>query len=343
MIYLKSKQMRKGLLTLGLISLLFSCKPNLVEIAPDIITESTLHDTDDPAIWVNKENTEESIVFGTDKDTNGAIYAFNLQGKIIEEKTLRGMKRPNNVDVAYDVKINDSTITDILVFTEREREQIRVFSIPDMQPLDQGGFKVFQDTLENEWNLPMGISIYKSPKSEKVYAVVGRKNGPSTNYLHQFELIPGGDHLEFKLAREFGNFSGKKEIEAIAVDSELGYIYYSDEMSCVRKYMAEPDATNEEVSCFGGDTFNRDIEGIAIASYKDGEGYIIVSDQQEHTFNVFDRKTNEFLYAKNLGTLETDGCEAYTGYLNETFKNGLFVAMNDNKNFYFYDLSKIVE
>ncbi|WP_455170546.1 phytase, partial [Aegicerativicinus sediminis] len=158
--------MRKGLLTLGLISLFYSCKPNLVEIAPDIITESTLHDTDDPAIWVNKENTEESIVFGTDKDTNGAIYAFNLQGKIIEEKTLRGMKRPNNVDVAYDVKINDSTITDILVFTEREREQIRVFSIPDMQPLDQGGFKVFQDTLENEWNLPMGISIYKSPKSE---------------------------------------------------------------------------------------------------------------------------------------------------------------------------------
>ena len=334
--------MKKLVIALTSIALV-SCGPDLPQMKPDLITESTLHDTDDPAIWVNKENTKESIVFGTDKDTDGAIYAFDLEGKVIEEKTLRGMKRPNNVDVEYNVKINDSVTTDILMFTEREREQIRLFSVPDMKPLDQGGFKVFQEKRENEWNLPMGISIFKSPKNDKTYAVVGRKNGPKTNYLHQFELVPAGDHIEFKLVREFGNFSGEKEIEAIAIDEELGYIYYADEKVCVRKYKAEPDAGNEELSCFGAETFNRDIEGITIATYENGEGYIIVSDQQEHTFNFFDRKTNEFLFAKNLGTTETDGCEVFTGYLNEQFPNGLFVAMNDNKNFYFYDLSKIVE
>ena len=334
--------MKKLVIALASIALV-SCEPDLPQMKPDLITESTLHDTDDPAIWVNKENTQESIVFGTDKDTDGAIYAFDLEGKVIEEKTLRGMKRPNNVDVEYNVKINDSVTTDILMFTEREREQIRLFSVPDMKPLEQGGFKVFQEKRENEWNLPMGISIFKSPKNDKTYAVVGRKNGPKTNYLHQFELVPAGDHIEFKLVREFGNFSGEKEIEAIAIDEELGFIYYADEKVCVRKYQAEPDAGNEELSCFGAETFNRDIEGIAIATYENGEGYIIVSDQQEHTFNFFDRKTNEFLFAKNLGTTETDGCEVFTGYLNEQFPNGLFVAMNDNKNFYFYDLSKIVE
>ena len=334
--------MKKLFIAIASISLI-SCGTQLPEIKPDIITDSTLHDTDDPAIWVNQENTEESIVFGTDKETDGAIYAFDLNGKIIEEKTLRGMKRPNNVDVEYKVKLNDSVTTDILMFTEREREQIRLFSVPDMKPLDQGGFKVFQEKRENEWNFPMGISIYKSPKTGKAYAIVGRKNGPKTNYLQQFELVPAGDHIQFKLVREFGNFSGEKEIEAIAVDEELGYLYYSDEKVCVKKYYAEPDAGNEELSCFGKENFNRDIEGIAIATYKDGEGYILVSDQQQGTFNVFDRKTNEFLFAKNLGTTETDGCEVYTGYLNEKFPNGLFVAMNDNKNFYFYDLSKIVK
>ncbi|SHI62240.1 3-phytase [Mesonia phycicola] len=333
---------RKALVILTTIGFI-SCGENLPEIKPDIITEFTLHDTDDPAIWVNAQNTQESIVFGTDKETDGAIYAFNLDGKIIEEKTLHGMKRPNNVDVEYNVKLNDSVTTDILMFTEREREQIRLFSVPDMKPLDQGGFKVFQEKRENEWNLPMGISIYKSPKTDKTYAIVGRKNGPKINYLQQFELVPAGDHIEFKLVREFGKFSAEKEIEAIAVDEELGYIYYSDEMVCVRKYNAEPDASNEELSCFGGEYFNRDIEGIAIAKYNNQEGYIIVSNQQEGTFNFFDRKTNQFLYAKNLGTVETDGCEVYTGYLNEKFPNGLFVAMNDNKNFYFYDLSKIIE
>ena len=333
---------KKALLILAITGFV-ACGEKLPEIKPDIITEFTLHDTDDPAIWVNKKNTEESIVFGTDKETDGAIYAFNLDGKIIEDKTLRGMKRPNNVDVEYNVRLNDSVTTDILMFTEREREQIRLFSVPDMKPLDQGGFKVFQDKRENEWNFPMGISIYKSPKTDKTYAIVGRKNGPKTNYLQQFELVSAGDHIEFKLVREFGNFSAQKEIEAIAVDEELGYIYYSDEMVCVRKYNAEPDANNEELSCFGGEYFNRDIEGIAIAKYENEEGYIIVSNQQEGTFNFFDRKTNEFLYAKNLGTVETDGCEVYTGYLSEKFPNGLFVAMNDNKNFYFYDLSRIID
>ena len=195
--------MEKILIAIASIALV-SCGPELPTIEPDIITQSTLHDTDDPAIWVNKNNTEESIVFGTDKDTEGAIYAFDLDGNIIEEKTLRGMKRPNNVDVEYNVKLNDSVTTDILMFTEREREQIRLFSVPDMKPLDQGGFKVFQENRANEWNLPMGISIYKSPKTDKTYAVVGRKNGPKTNYLHQFELMPAGDHIEFKLVREFG-------------------------------------------------------------------------------------------------------------------------------------------
>jgi 3-phytase len=29
--------------------------------------------------------------------------------------------------------------------------------------------------------------------------------------------------------------------------------------------------------------------------------------------------------------------------LNDTFNSGLFVAMNNNKNFYFYDLAKILK
>ena len=59
-------------------------KNNLPAISPDVITESTLHDTDDPAIWVNKKDPSKSIVFGTDKDTDGAIYAFDLEGNSLD-------------------------------------------------------------------------------------------------------------------------------------------------------------------------------------------------------------------------------------------------------------------
>ena len=57
----------------------------------------------------------------------------------------------------------------------------------------------------------------------------------------------GKGFLEAKLVRKFGNYSGKKEIESIAVDNENGYVYYSDEQFGVRKYYADPDKGNQEL------------------------------------------------------------------------------------------------
>ena len=313
----------------------------LPKITPDVITEFTLNDTDDPAIWVNPKNPAESIVFGTDKKTNGAIYAFDLNGKIIQDKTIRDIQRPNNVDIEYGFQLNDSTVTDILVFTEREKQQIRMFSVPDMKPLDGGGFKVFEDEELEENRLPMGVSLYKSPKDATVYAIVGRKTGPADGYLYQYALIADSLGVSSNYVRKFGKFSGVKEIEAIAVDDENSFVYFSDEGVCIKKYYAEPSMGNDEISCFGGEYFDEDIEGIAIASYADGHGYLIVSNQQKGEFNIFDRETNAYITAVNLSTIETDGCEAITVPLNDTFKNGLFVAMNDEKNFYFYDLKRL--
>lgn len=313
----------------------------LPPIAPDVITEFTLNDTDDPAIWINPADASKSIVFGTDKETNGAIYAFDLDGKIIEEKTLRNMQRPNNVDLEYGFQLNDSTTTDILVFTEREKQQIRLFSVPDMQPLDGGGFPVFEDEKALEQRLPMGVSIYKSPIDSTIYAIVGRKTGPAKGYLYQYKLQSDSLGVTTSLVRKFGKFSGQKEIEAIAVDDENRFIYYSDEGVCIRKYHAEPSKGDVEISCFGGEYFLEDIEGIAIATYENGEGYLLVSNQQKGEFNIFSRKDNGFIKALNLTTMETDGCEVVTVPLNSTFPNGLFAAMNDEKNFYFYDLGKL--
>ncbi|WP_165732777.1 phytase [Polaribacter sp. 20A6] len=332
------------ILFLGTVTLL-SCNSGskLPEIAPDIITEKSVNDTDDPAIWIHPTDASKSIVFGTDKETNGAIYAYDLQGKIIEDKTIRNIKRPNNVDLEYGFQLNDSVKVDVLVFTEREEQQIRMFSVPDMKPLDEGGFPVFEDETIPENKLPMGVAIYKSPIDGTFYAIVGRKTGPKEGYLYQYKLDSENSKVTTTLVRKFGQFSGKKEIEAIAVDAEMGFVYYSDEMHCVRKYYAEPSKGNEEIACFGSELFERDIEGIAIAKFENEKGYIIVSDQQKGQFNLFDRQTNAFVKAVNLSTTQTDGCDVVTVPLNDTFKSGLFVAMNDAKDFYFYDLDKLLK
>ena len=311
-------------------------------IPPEVITEKSLHDTDDPAIWVHPTNPERSLVFGTDKETEGAIYVYDLTGEILEDQTIRGVRRPNNVDVEYGFNLSDSLQTDILVFSERERQQVRVFSVPDMQPLDDGGFPVFEDQQDVNLRLPMGVALYKSPRDGTIYIIVGRKSGPPEGYLYQYALRQDGSGLRMDLVRKFGAFSGKKEIEAIAVDDALGHIYYSDEGECIRKYQAEPSDGNAELACFGGEHFREDIEGIAVAANPDGSGYLLVSNQQLGEFNIFDRQTNAFVKAVNLGTVETDGCEAVTTPLGSLFPNGLFVAMNDDRTFHFFDLGKIL-
>lgn len=322
--------------------LLASCKQSLPEIKPTVVTEKLPHDSDDPAIWINKNNPDQSIIFGTDKDeVNGGVYAFDLDGRLIKGKEITGVSYPNNVDVEYGFKLNDSTYTDIMAYAEREKHQIRLFSVPDMTPLDNGGFKVFEDETNVEMKRPMGISLYKNPATGTVSAIVSRKNGPTEGYLYQYEFVSDSTGVKANLLRKFGKFSGQKEIEAIATDDALGYVYYSDEGVGIRKYFANPEKGNEEISLFGSEYFKDDIEGIAIAAYSGDEGFIIVSNQQAYTFNIFKRSDNSFVKELNLGTLETDGCEVTTIPLGSKYPNGLFVSMNDQQDFFYHALDSL--
>ena len=125
-----------------------------------------------------------------------------------------------------------------------------MFSLPDLTPLDNGGIPVFVDDSVN--NKVMGVALYKRPTDGKLFAIVSRKEGTAnTNqYLYQYELKSDSVAIYGELVRKFGQFSGTKEIEAVAVDTELGYVYYSDEHYAVRKYFADPDKGDEELAQF---------------------------------------------------------------------------------------------
>ena len=283
------------LVCLYITSLAVGCgekKPMIAEdaIKPLVVTEQTKRDSDDPAIWIHPTDRSQSLIIGTDKDEDGALYVFDLEGKIIESKTVRNLKRPNNVDVEYGLMLN-GVPTDIAVTTERFENRLRIFSLPDMRPVDNGGIDVF---VGEDLRAPMGISLYKRPKDGAIFAVVGRKDGPTDGgYLWQYLLEDdGAGHVKGTVVRKFGAYSGVKEIEAIAVDDALGYIYYSDENVGIHKYLADPDAENADVelALFGTEGFAEDHEGISIYSIEDGTGYILVSDQQANAFRIFKRE-----------------------------------------------------
>lgn len=318
-----------------------------IAVTPVVVTEKVYEDSDDPAIWIDRNNKANSIIIGTDKHRkNGGLYVFTLDGKIDSRRSVTGLKRMNNVDIAYGLKCADTAI-DIAIATERDRNMIRIFRLPDMKAIDNGGIEVFAgDSLRS----PMGIAIYTRPADRAVFAIVSRKAGPADNYLEQYLLTAvNTETVAAKPVRKFGKFSGKKEIESIAVDNELGFVYYSDEQYGIRKYYADPQKGNEELAVFGQGDFKDDNEGISIYKFDDGTGYILVSDQAANSFNVYPRQgsssnANEHkrITGIPMSANQSDGSDVTSESL-PGFEGGLFVAMSADSTFQLYSWKEIAQ
>lgn len=312
---------------------------NTSPVTPIAVSDTVFSDSDDPAIWIHPRQKDSSLIIGTDKDEiNGGLYVYDLSGKK-DAHTVTGLKRMNNVDVAYGLKLFGRSV-DIVVATERNRNSIRVFSLPDMKEIDGGGLEVFVGDAERA---PMGLALYTRPADQAIFAIVSRKSGPADDYLHQYLLSDNGNgHVTAKLVRTFGQYSHKQEIESIAVDNELGYVYYSDEQFGIRKYYADPAKGNAELAVFGRREFKEDNEGISIYKFKDGTGYLLVSDQSANKFNVYPREgdpgnmhSHSLITKIAVSTNQSDGCDVTSVSL-PGFPGGLFVAMSDDKTFQFY-------
>lgn len=314
------------------------------KIEPVVVTDTVWHDTDDPAIWINPDDHAKSMVIGTDKDADGGLVAFDLDGKIIEERTVRDLRYPNNVDIEYGLPYGDESI-DIAVVTERMERRIRVFRLPEMTPMDSGGIAVFEGEADSLRRV-MGISLYKRPSDGEIFAIVSRKLGPSGSYLWQYRLYTdNAGYVRAEKVREFANFSGVEEIEALCVDDEAGYVYCSDEETCVRQYHADPDhpEADVEIATFATDGFGKDREGIAIYTTGQDSGFIVVSNQEDNHIRIYKREgEHEFVKTVPVKADDTDGIEITKVALTPDYPEGLAVVMSTDKTFHFYSWADLI-
>jgi len=310
-------------------------------LSPAIITDTLPGDSDDPAIWINPTDPAASLVLGTDKgDSTGGVYVFSLDGRIDRARSVTPLRRMNNVDVEYGFDMG-GTATDIAVATERLRMSLRVFSLPDMRAIDGGGIPVFEgDTAR----APMGVALYRRPRDGAVFAIVGGKGGPTDGtYLAQYQLRAQGGRVTGTLVRQFGAYSGRKEIEAIVVDDARGYVYYSDEGVGVRKYHADPDSGATELALFATTGVVDDHEGLAVYAREDGTGYLLLSDQGGGRLHVFPREgaggnahDHPLLAVIPVRAQETDGIDVTARPLGDRFPRGMLAMMSNRGAFHFY-------
>ena len=323
-----------------------------LEIEAEYATAAIPNDPDDPAIWVDSADPGRSLILGTMKVAApaGAIVVFGMDGQI--RQVISGLDRPNNIDVEYGVQLGGRRV-DLAVATERLARQLRIFRIDPAagRLVDLGGVPILEGQ-EGENGAPMGVALYRRARDGAVFAIVSPKEGPRQNYLWQYQLTDGGNgRLAAKLVRRFGNFSAttvreENEIESVAVDDALGYVYYSDEADGIHKWHADPDhpEAGRELAHFGRSGFRGDREGIAIYAFPDGTGYIVGTDQldDDSEYHLFPREGapgNPHDHSREIAVLRggadaTDGIEISSHPLGPGLPGGIMVAMNsESRNF----------
>ena len=191
----------------------------------------------------------------------------------------------------------------------------------------------------------MGIALYKRPRDGAIFAIVAPKAGPREGYLWQYRLSAAGNRVAATFVRRFGTFTGStpiraNEIEAIAVDDALGYVYYSDEGDGIHKWHADPDhpGANRELAVFGRAGYRGDREGLAIYANADGTGYIVCTDQLDgrSEYHVYPREGTPGRphdHSQELAVLRgtadaTDGLEISSANLGAALPHGAMIAMN---------------
>ena len=264
--------------------------PAVSAVGPVGSTAQLPNDPDDPAIWRHPSDPARSLILGTDKkEGRGGLYVFGLDGTLRHAVT--PLDRPNNVDIEYGVDLGGGHgPVDIAVVTERKQHRLRVFAIDGeraaLTDLAPAGLPVLEGQA-GEAGEPMGIALYKRPRDGALFAIVAPKTGPAAEYLWQYRITARSGRLTAGVVRRFGAFDRTSregelgEIEAVVVDDALGYVYYSDEWTAIRKYHADPDQPDagRELAALGTAGYDGDREGLAIYDGGAGTGFIVSSDQ----------------------------------------------------------------
>ena len=298
--------------------------PRVQEVVAVVETEpvSTGGDSaDDPTLWVNPSDAQQSLVIGTNKKRGLAVY--DLSGREIQFLADGQM---NNVDHRDDFLLDGKKVP-LVTASNRSNNSIAIYKIDvatrRLESVAAGVIKTIE---------AYGSCMYRSNKTGKFYYFGTSKQG----VLEQYELFDAGKGaVDAKKVRQINVGT---QLEGCVADDELGYLYVGEEDVGIWKYQAEPDANLERIKVDGVGTGNlvADVEGLTIAYGNDGAGYLIASSQGNNTYAVYRREgTNAYVKSFRIvaggkidRVTETDGIHVTTANLGPLFPKGVFIAQD---------------
>ncbi len=330
------------LLCISGIANIFADEPLRV-IKPSLSTTTTEErSADDPAIWIDNENPSRSVIIGTDKDYGFEVW--NMKGEVIQKLPMG--TNVNNVDLRDGFILGGKEVS-IVAGNLRGEAKLAVFVVnPDYTTGDvltmiAGPESRGNDITEDSY----AFALYRRPSDGSVYVFdrgKSKKQEPLNQYL--IEDDGTGKGIKTTLVRQL-NYTGKVA-EGTVVDDEAGYLYISEEDTCIHKFFADPDRPGDEISTFAyDDGIKSDREGLALYKCSDGKGYLLLSSQGNATIKIYERQgDNKFLGtvdpvdSQGRTRMETDGVDATSTSILPQFPEGFMVLHSDPRaKFEIYD------
>ncbi|MGB1868127.1 MAG: phytase, partial [Porticoccaceae bacterium] len=324
-------QICNKIILVSLVSLIGACSQYPDVTAKFETPEVTTHDdaADDPAIWVDAQQPENSLIFGTDKKSG--VHVYNLQGQEIGYTKLGDI---NNIDLR-----SQGGVTKI-VASNRTNETIDLWLVSDSSL--QEGAKKNQFALDNQRSVRANSAI-------NIYGICAG-NDPEFGFI-AFVTEDEGPRVEMWQYSDAGlslltTFNNGGESEGCVYDDENRRLFISEEETngVLKAYSIDQtlDFSNFTTVDSRKGNIVGDPEGVAIYKTNNTDGFIVLSSQGDSKFNLYDRKppyqyVGSFSVKAGLGATglpideisTTDGIEVINLDFNSHFPEGLMVIQDD--------------
>lgn len=271
---------------------------------------------DDPAIWVNFDEPEKSLILGTDKQAGVSVY--DLSGK---ELQFLELPLPNNIDLRQNLYVG-STDGDFAVTSNRGDNSFSILSVTA-----EGIEEV--DRIPVETPEPYGICIGADPAP---LVAITHKTGELDIYELSYTR-------SFSAKRVGSGYNSGLQMEGCVFDEAHHALYVGYEpFGIVKIDTRRLDSTDMPViidQMDSGTQLVEDIEGLTIYETGPLSGYLLASVQGDNSYQAYDRITGEpagrFRIVQGPatdGAEETDGIAASSADFGRVFPEGILVVQD---------------
>ena len=287
---------------------------------------------DDPAIWLNEEDPEASLIVATNKVRGLLVY--DLEGQIVSRLD---SGRVNNVDLRSGIRVGGAE-TIVVAGTNRTTMTLNILALDPAS----GELSPLGDPIDPEFaDEPYGLCLYHSAASGDLYVFANAQDGA----VGQWRL--DGDGRGGLTGVQVREWTLASQPEGCVADDANGWLFIGEEEAAIWRFDAEPTASTDRPTVVdrttlgepGGGRLAADVEGLALYVPPGGgarDGFLVASSQGNHTYVVYDRAPPH-AYRGTFrvggggavdGTEETDGIDLVAAPVGPDYPAGLLVVQD---------------